>query len=72
MQPFYIYRYGFYEGHTAWRTDPIVIAFMFGLKPLGEIEATFAGQLHPVLTQHFVCEAPRPAQSVKSQGAGTR
>jgi hypothetical protein len=53
MQPFYIFRYGFYEGHTSWRTDPIVIAFLFGLKPLEEIEAAFAGQLHDVLTRHF-------------------
>jgi hypothetical protein len=57
MQPFYIYRYGFYEGHTAWRTDPVVVAFMFGLKPIEEIEAAFPGQLHRVLTQHFVCDA---------------
>ena len=54
MQPFYIYRYGFYEGHTDWRTDPIAIAFMFGLKPVEEIEAAFPGKLHQVLTQHFV------------------
>jgi len=72
MQPFYIYRYGFYEGHTAWRTDPIAVAFMFGLKPLEEIEAAFAGQLHAVLTRHFVHEVPRPAQSLESQGARTR
>jgi hypothetical protein len=57
MQPFYIYRYGFYEGHTAWRTDPVVIAFMFGLKPIEEIEAAFPGHLHRVLTQHFVCDS---------------
>ncbi|PWB80633.1 MAG: hypothetical protein C3F08_03925 [Candidatus Methylomirabilota bacterium] len=57
MQPFYIYRYGFYEGHTAWRTDPVVIAFLFGLKSIEEIEAVFAGQLHRVLTQHFVCDS---------------
>jgi len=56
MQPFYIYRYGFYEGHTAWRTDPIAIAFLFGLRPLKEIEAAFPGQMYRVLTQHFVSE----------------
>jgi hypothetical protein len=53
MQPFYIYRYGFYEGHTNWRTDPVAIAFMFGLKTLEEIEAAFPGRLDKVLTQHF-------------------
>jgi len=54
MQPFYIYRYGFYEGHTSWRINPIAIALMFGLKPIEEIEAAFAGQLPRVLKQHFV------------------
>lgn len=54
MQPFYIFRYGFYEGHTAWRTDPISIAFLFGLRSLKEIEATFPGRLWSVLTEHFV------------------
>jgi len=56
MQPFYIYRYGFYEGHTGWRTDPIAIAFLFGLKPLEEIEAAFPGRLYSALTQHFVSD----------------
>jgi len=56
MQPFYIYRYGFYEGHTAWRTDPITIAFLFGLRSLEEIEAAFPGQLDRALTQHLVSE----------------
>ncbi len=44
MQPFYIYRYGFYEAHTAWRADPIAISFLFGLRPLEETEAAFPGQ----------------------------
>jgi hypothetical protein len=56
MQPFYIYRYGFYEGHTAWRADPIAIAFIFGLKSIKEIEAAFPEQLDKVLTQHFTSE----------------
>lgn len=60
MQPFYIYRYGFYEGHTGWRTDPIAIAFMFGLRPLAEIETAFPGQLHGVLTRHFVPDQAEP------------
>ena len=57
IQPFYIYRYGFYEGHTAWRTDPVVIAFIFGVKSIQEIEAAFARQLPEVLTQHFVSDS---------------
>jgi hypothetical protein len=53
MQPFYIWRYGFYEGHTAWRTDPIAVVFIFGLRSLEEIESAFPGQLPQVLSQHF-------------------
>ena len=45
MQPFYIARYGFYEGHTAWRTDPLAIAFIIGLRSLEELEAAFPGKL---------------------------
>ncbi len=38
MIPYYIMRYGFYEGHTAWRADPVAISFIFGLRPLSEID----------------------------------
>jgi hypothetical protein len=34
MVPYYIMRYGFYEGHTDYRADPIAIACIFGLKSL--------------------------------------
>ncbi len=54
--PFYIYRYGFYEGHTGWRADPIAIAFIFGLKSIGEIENTFPGKLDYELYRHFTNE----------------
>jgi hypothetical protein len=37
MVPYYIMRYGFYEGHTDFRADPISIAIIFGLKNLQEI-----------------------------------
>ena len=53
MVPYYIMRYGFYEGHTVWRSDPIVIAFIFGMKSLEEIEKTFKGNLYKTLTNHF-------------------
>jgi hypothetical protein len=53
MEPYYIMRYGFYEGHTDYRVDPITIAFIFGLKSLEELEAAFAGRLYDVLTSHF-------------------
>lgn len=53
MVAFYIMRYGFYEGHTSYRADPVVLAFLFGLKTVYEIEAAFPGQLPDVLTRHF-------------------
>jgi hypothetical protein len=54
MQPQYIMRYGFYEGHTFWRTDPIAIAFIFGMRSLVEIETAFSGKLFEMLTEHFI------------------
>lgn len=56
MEPQYIMRYGFYEGHTFWRTDPIAISFIFGLKTLPDIEKTYPGKLFYVLTNHFTHE----------------
>jgi HEAT repeat protein len=53
IEPYYIMRYGFYEGHTDYRADPIAIAFIFGLRSLAEIEAAFPGKLYGVLTSHF-------------------
>jgi hypothetical protein len=53
MQPQYIMRYGFYEGHTYWRTDPVSIAFIFGLKDLEEMEEAFPAKLYEMLTGHF-------------------
>ena len=46
-------RYGFFEGHTEWRTDPVALAFIFGLRTVGELEAAFPGRLLEVLTDHF-------------------
>ncbi len=54
MVPYYIMRYGFYEGHTDYRADPIAIAFIFGLKTIEQIETAFPGRLDQVLTQHFI------------------
>ena len=53
MVPYYIMRYGFYEGHTEYRADPIAITWIFGLKSLEQIETAFPGRLDEVLTQHF-------------------
>lgn len=54
MAPYYIMRYGFYEGHTDYRTDPLAISFIFGLKSLEEIENAFEGNLNKELTEHFI------------------
>jgi hypothetical protein len=53
MEPQYIMRYGFYEGHTFWRTDPIAISFIFGFKSLEELDEIFKGNLYEILTDHF-------------------
>jgi hypothetical protein len=53
MVPFYIMRYGFYEGHTGYRADPIAVSFIFGLRSLEEIERAFEGKLLKALTEHF-------------------
>jgi hypothetical protein len=56
MEPQYIMRYGFYEGHTYWRADPIAIALIFGLKDLAEVEEIFKGELYDVMTGHAVAQ----------------
>ena len=53
MQPQYIMRYGFYEGHTFWRADPIAISFIFGLRSLTELDRIFESRLYEMLTSHF-------------------
>ncbi len=56
MVPFYIMRYGFYEGHTGYRADPIAVSLIFGLRSLEEIEKAFEGNLYKALTEHFTRE----------------
>ena len=53
MEPHYIMWYGFYEGHTQWRADPLAIAFIFGLRSLEALEKAFPGRLYQVMTKHF-------------------
>lgn len=53
MEPYYVMRYGFYEGHTTYRVDPITIAFIFGLRGIEEIENAFKGYLYETLMNHF-------------------
>jgi len=63
MVPYYIMRYGFYEGHTDYRADPIAISFIFGLRSLEEIEKSFTGTLYDVLTRHFT--EPKIKEEIK-------
>ncbi len=53
MVPYYIMRYGFYEGHTDYRADPIAVAWIFGLRSLEQIESAFEGNLYNILVDHF-------------------
>jgi hypothetical protein len=53
MGMFYIQRYGFYEGHTGYRADPLAITLIFGLKSLEDIEKAFPQNLYKSLFEHF-------------------
>ena len=52
IQPQYIMRYGFYEGHTFWRADPVAIAYIFGLKSIEELYTIFGKDLKEILFEH--------------------
>jgi len=54
MVPFYIMRYGFYEGHTGYRADPIAIASIFGLRTIQKINDAFNSDLRSALMNHHV------------------
>lgn len=54
MAAFYGMRYGFYEGHTDYRADPVSIASVFGLRSLEELEGAFENDLYRALTDHFI------------------
>jgi len=62
MLPYYIMGYGFYEGHTSFRADPLAIACIFGLRSIEEIENAFPGRLYETLTRQFT-ETVRPQNS---------
>ncbi|MCP5516100.1 MAG: hypothetical protein H7A45_02450 [Verrucomicrobiales bacterium] len=53
MVPYYVMRYGFYEGHTDYRADPLAIAWIFGLRSVEQLEGAFPGELPRVLATHF-------------------
>jgi hypothetical protein len=52
MAAYYIQMYGFYEGHTEYRADPIVLAFIFGLKTLEELDLIFEGKVYEAIVNH--------------------
>jgi hypothetical protein len=56
MVPFYITRYGFYEGHTGYRADPITIASIFGLRTIQDINRVFGTNLQAALSNHHTSE----------------
>ena len=56
MVAYYIMRYGFYEGHTGYRADPIAIASIFGLRSIDEINEAFGSDLHAALSSHHTSE----------------
>jgi hypothetical protein len=53
MVPFYIMRYGFYEGHTEYRADPLAIANLFRLVSIEKIDAATGHDLYGALTRHY-------------------
>jgi len=53
MQPQYIMRYGFYEGHTFWRACPVAISFIFGFRSLEELNNIFEGKLNEIILNHY-------------------
>ena len=53
MVPFYVMRYGFYEGHAGYRSDPIALSLIFGLRNLEEVEKALEGNLYKALTEVF-------------------
>lgn len=54
MAAYYIQMYGFYEGHTDYRADPIVLAYIFGLKSLNELFKAFDGKVYENIINHHV------------------
>lgn len=56
MLPYYIMRYGFYEGHTDYRADPIAIAWIFNLKSIEDIEDALPHKLYDTFNTHLIEE----------------
>ena len=54
MVPYYIMRYGFYEGHTDYRADPLAVSFIFGLQTVDELEQSFEDHLYETMVEHHL------------------
>lgn len=50
---FYINRYGFYEGHTEYRPDPITVALVFGLTSIEDAHLACGSDLYNYFDTHF-------------------
>jgi len=50
---FYINRYGFYEGHTEYRVDPIGVALIFGMRSIEDVHRASGGDLLKYFTSNF-------------------
>jgi hypothetical protein len=51
---FYINRYGFYEGHTEYRVDPVSVALIFGIRTIEDVHRACAGDLHGYFNNTFI------------------
>jgi hypothetical protein len=56
MAAYYVRYYGFYEGHTDFRADPVRLAFIFGLKSMEELYATFGTGLYDRINDHHISQ----------------
>jgi len=50
---FYINRYGFYEGHTEYRPDPVTVAVIFGLVTIKDAHRACRSDLYNYFNTHF-------------------
>ncbi len=50
---FYINRYGFYEGHTEYRIDPVAVALIFGMRSIEDAHNAAGGDLYKYFTSPF-------------------
>lgn len=50
---FYINRYGFYEGHTEYRIDPVTVALIFGIRTIEEVHSSCGGDLYKYYKTSF-------------------